>query len=276
MLSSDDIEGGLMALAGSLPSILAHGEATTPAVLTKLDGIMGPTSLTEPFLRHWITQFASSHDITMKLNFLCKVSYATRDTIPPLSPTFSSNTYQVCRATEADIEEMIPMYVDFVAGVLHSTIPQEKAREVLRIAANRNRLWFIYYQDPNQPATPKTITSFIRVGRDTPKSIAIINAYVSPVFRKKGIAEALVRAVTRFYLGAKPLGFDYQGNELLQPKDEVCLGVIDPGAERVYIRSGFQFEGDSVDATTGRKRWFPATYFELQLVDKGEDRKDTP
>ena len=169
------------------------------------------------------------------------------------------------------------MYVDFVEGVIHSTIPQEKARDVLRLAANRNRLWFVCYQDPNQPVTSsKIMAGFIRVGRDTPKSISIMNVYVSPAFRKKGIAEALVRAVTRFYLGVKPLGFDYQGDDLLQPKDEVCLGVIDPGAERVYIRSGFQFEGDPVDATTGRKKWFPATYFELQSVDKGEDRKGTP
>lgn len=232
---------------------------------------MGPASLVEPFIHAWVSHIASSHNVHVKmvdyhLNF--EISYVTLATIPTPSSIFSSEKYDIRRATERDIRELASLYIEFKNEVWHQPEAPEKAVQAVQQATSRERLWFVYYKDTNQPHALKTIAGFVLLGRETPRTIAIRNMFVSPAFRRKGVAEALVRAVTRFYLGAVPLGFELRGAEAIHPKEEICLNVKDPGARRLYIRCGFQFEGDQTDAVTGKRKWYPTSVFGVESIDK--------
>lgn len=166
---------------------------------------------------------------------------------------------------------MVPLFVEFALEVWHHPIPLENAIEAVQEATSRKQLWFAYYKDANQPDASKTISGFLVLGRETPRTIAIRNMFVSPAFRRKGVAEALIRAATRFYLGAEPLGFDLQGAEPVRPKEEVCLNVADPGAKRLYIRCGYQLEGDQTDAVTGKRKWYPTSLLGVEPIETGKE-----
>ncbi|KAK7694007.1 hypothetical protein QCA50_003583 [Cerrena zonata] len=272
-LSIDDLEQGFTALSNSLPSILSQKAAITPAILSKLDKVMGPASLAEPFVRSWVSYINANYSARMKAvdrHFSPDISYATLATIPPPSSTFSSEKYDIRRATEENIEELTPLYRDFSREVWHPNhvVAVEVAVKALRQATGRKQLWFAYHNHPDQQDGSKTAAGFLLLGRETPRTIAIRNMFISPAFRRKGIAEALVRAATRFYLGAKPLGFDLQEPGSIHPKDEICLNVNDPGAKRLYIRCGFQFEGEHVDAVSKKKKWYSTATFEVEPIDK--------
>ena len=108
--------------------------------------------------------------------------------------------------------------------------------------------------------TEGIVVGYAVFGQPTPPTIAIQNVYVAPSHRRKGIAEALVRTTTRYYLGLTLSGA--QNVPEIPPsgvKEEVNLLMTDPGAEGVYRRAGFLFPspGDSDvggrDPATGRK-----------------------
>lgn len=271
-LSEGDLEISLKVLSKSLPSILAAGSSVSADALSRLDIILGPTLLTKNFLMHWISHLDSHYNIHLKLidrHFDPEVSYATLTTIPPLSSDFPLKKYDICRATtEEEIIELVPLYIDFTSCVLSRTISTGEASTILEQAMHRKQLWFVYYREDGQPETlKKTISGFLLLARCTPRTIAIKNLYVSPSFRRKGIAEALVCATTRIYLGAQPLGFELRGVDYIQPKKEVCLGVLDPGAKQLYVRCGFKFEGDRIDTVTGDERWYPISLLGVTPAD---------
>ncbi|KAK7694006.1 hypothetical protein QCA50_003582 [Cerrena zonata] len=270
-LSKNDTEHGLATLATSFPSILAQEATITPIILSKFDIVMGPASLVEPFVRAWISHVASRYDIHLKLsdyNLGLEVSYATLNTIPSPSSAFSPENHEIHRAREEHIQEIVPLYKKFREEATNSTASDEEALQFLRQALDSKHLWFVYYKDADYKNVPRTVSGFLSLGRETPRTIAIRNVFVSPTLRKKGIAEAFVRAITRFYLGAKPPGLDLEGTELIHPKDEICLNVNNPSAKRLYIRCGFQFGGDQMDSVTGKQRWHPTPVFGVEVAEK--------
>ena len=64
--------------------------------------------------------------------------------------------------------------------------------------------------------------------------------------------------MTRYYLGAQPLGFE--GAPGTPPKggfkEQICLNVEDPGAAIVYTRCGFMLGDEARDPSTGKLGWY--------------------
>lgn len=102
-LSVDEINQSLVALASSLPFILAREATVTPDILLKVDKVMGPASLAGPFIHTWKVHIGT-HTKQVDHHFTSDVSYATLATIPPPSSVFSSDKYDIRRATEEHIE----------------------------------------------------------------------------------------------------------------------------------------------------------------------------
>ncbi|KAH9928192.1 uncharacterized protein B0H18DRAFT_1001778 [Fomitopsis serialis] len=86
--------------------------------------------------------------------------------------------------------------------------------------------------------------------------------FVHPAHRRRGLAETMVRAVTRACLGASlslsPSGAEASGDAAVRVdlpgcgvKRSVCLFYQDPGAARMYRRCGFVVDEDARDPATG-------------------------
>ncbi|KAI0768176.1 hypothetical protein BD413DRAFT_563908 [Trametes elegans] len=84
--------------------------------------------------------------------------------------------------------------------------------------------------------------------------IAVQGVYIVPAYRRRGIASALVRTLTRHYLGVRPAGYG-QVLEIVPEggaKEAVCINVADEGAKRIYRREGYLFpEYGEDDGTRG-------------------------
>ncbi|KAI0333579.1 hypothetical protein GY45DRAFT_1297048 [Cubamyces sp. BRFM 1775] len=194
-------------------------------------------------------------DLNMKSLFITISSYATRDSIPPLLSTPS--TYAMALATADDFEALIPLYLDFstfVPGV--RTREEDEAR--LRAVIASQLTWVCRVDG--------VIVGFISLGRPSPKTIAVRHVYVLPAHRRKGIAEAMVGAATRYVLGLEPVGFEgaFEGPPTVGVKDFVYINAVDIAASRVYRRAGFLFPEETADALerggidpkSGKKSWF--------------------
>ncbi|KAI0362481.1 hypothetical protein OH77DRAFT_1416743 [Trametes cingulata] len=187
-----------------------------------------------------------------------RASYATRETIPP--PPNSPSNIVITQAVEADFEELFPLYFEFRSqtGRTHALHVEQ---ETLRKGISAGVAWICRIDG--------SIVAFIVLGRVTPRTIAIRNVYVIPERRRKGIAESLVKAMTRYYLGVSPLGYQVTAGDhpAEGPKDTVCIIVADPAAERIYRRAGFLFPEKTEDGATaggrdpvsGLKTWYPVT-----------------
>jgi len=147
------------------------------------------------------------------------------------------------------VASLVPLFIDFSSRGPNPVTP-EAAHIVMREAVEAQKIWICRSQ--------KTVAGYLRVGRVTPRTIAIRNVFVHPDHRRKGIAEALVCTVTRYYLGADP--FETESTPMRAAvesrKQEVCLNVGDPAAMRLYSRCGFMLHEDARDPETGRKGWF--------------------
>lgn len=263
-------------LTTPLPAILSPSDPPSASDLLKFDKLIGPRTLVDDFLTSWSTHVSSLNipnpnhpDLLLKLELLdppyfrSEVSYATLDSIPPPSPQFFSNEkYHIVRAQGDDEAlELAPLFVEFHA-VGPDTATLEEGVSVLRDAIKSGRLWYCRYHDPAGMA------GYIMLGRETPRTVAIKNVFVSANYRRKGIAEALVRAVTRYYLGTEPLGFELQRSEEgRKVKREVCLNVADAGAKRLYIRCGFLLADDARDPRTGRDGSYASIWRGLKVVE---------
>ncbi|KAI0372993.1 hypothetical protein BV20DRAFT_963458 [Pilatotrama ljubarskyi] len=247
-------------LATTLRPLLHH-----PTAVTR---VFGHGDIVNAFLSTW-TGLADKEGIQLRLGdpFIpgARSSYATRETIPPLPSTSSNIT--LAQAAEADFEELFPLYIDFRTEVAS---PHERHIEEASLRKGiASGLTWVYRLDG-------AIAGFIVLGRVSPRTIAIRNVYVTPQHRRKGIAEAMVNAMTRFYLGVRPVGFEGipEDPPTYGVKDFVCINVADPGAERIYRRAGFLLPEQTADGLTvggrdpvsGLKAWFPVMMRPVQAV----------
>ncbi|KAF7799554.1 hypothetical protein EIP86_010791 [Pleurotus ostreatoroseus] len=244
-LTPENVSAAMSQLASLLFSIIDP---------KRFDKAIGPTYLVNTFLQAWVTH-TETQGYQLKTTaplFSSRVSFATLATIPPPSSTFSH--YKVSKAqTEADAEAIVPLIVDFrTHGLLKFTV--EEAQRQARVAVNMKQLWFCRVGDE--------IAAYILIGRITPRTVAIRNVYVAPAHRRKGIAEAMVRALTRYYLGAEPLGFE--GAPSPKPdvgtREEICLNVAEEFVARLYARCGFLLGPDDHDPVTGKKGCFDSCW----------------
>jgi len=91
-----------------------------------------------------------------------------------------------------------------------------------------------------------SLVGYLLLGRNTPRTVAIRNVFISLEHRKRGLAEMMVRAVTRACFGASSLLCDDM--KLEDPvdvemkvgvpgwgtKSAVCLLVSKPAVARIY------------------------------------------
>lgn len=202
------------------------------------------------FIETWV-RFMKTQGLNLKALdpfFGMKYSFATLATLPPVSSTLPRYDIRLAQ-TEEDADVVAPLVVDFRKhGPKETTL--EDAKRVMRAAVQTKQLWVCRRPE-------KAIVGYSLVGRVTPRTIAIRNVYVSSSHRRKGIAECMVRALTRFYLGAEPLGFE--GAPSPKPaagtREEICLDVAEESVARLYKRCGFLLGEDDHDFVTGEKGW---------------------
>ncbi|KAJ8455174.1 hypothetical protein ONZ51_g12594 [Trametes cubensis] len=193
-------------------------------------------------------------DLNMERLVTTISSYATRDSIPPSLNTLS--THAIALATADDFEELVPLYLDFSTFVPGTRTREEDEARLRTVIASQ--LTWVCRVDGS-------IVAFVHLGRPSPKTIAVRNVYVLPAHRRKGIAEAIVGATTRYVLGVQPVGYEgaFVGPPAVGLKDFVYINAVDIAASRVYRRAGFLFpeqmadgeERGGIDPTSGKKGW---------------------
>ncbi|KAI8989756.1 hypothetical protein BD414DRAFT_414338 [Trametes punicea] len=231
-------------------------EIAHPNVLSKIFGHEGAVSA---FLEAW-TAAAATKGAQLRVGdpiFPSRSSYATRETVSPL-PTSSSN-FSLTPATEDKFEELLPLYLEFRNSTT-GTRALHVEEAYIRDAIASGFAW--------TSRSEGSIVGFAILGRATPKTIALRNVYVAPEHRRKGIAEGMVGAITRFCLGIRPIGYEGlpDGPPAFGTKDVVCINVIDPAAERIYQRVGYLFPERTRDGlvmcgkdpVSGLTAWFPS------------------
>ena len=248
------------------------------------DKIIGPLKPVEAFLHSWVALLAaqgvSARTLSRKFEmFSCRVSYATRASLPP--PPAVPPPYRVERAARADLPAVAALFQQFDStSPWRGTISIEDAIRNFAGPADAGLVWLARVEDaaPDGPPAP---VAFLVLGRVTPRTIAIRNVYVVPDYRRKGIAETMVRAITRYFLDAAPCGVHGvpDGPPQCGFKHEVNLNVAEPSVERVYRRSGFLFPvgpGNSenmtggVDPETGRPSWYPSVWRGVEIDPEPE------
>ena len=240
-------------------SLLAS-HLSTSVELKAVDNVFGSEKLVDLFVQAWAEKQASKG---VKIGtpppiFQAKGTYATLASIPPPSPAFSQ--YKISPASMNDVDDLARLYIDFCTVLEHS-VSIEKARHELGQYVQLGQIWVCRVE--------AEIAGYCATSRESVHTIVIRNVYVSPKHRRKGIAEAMTRAMTRYYLGAEPLGFE--GAPATGPqkgvKREVCLNVAEDHIERLYKRCGFLLGQDDRDPETGKKGWHPATYRAVEVLE---------
>ncbi|KAI0647393.1 hypothetical protein C8Q79DRAFT_1009495 [Trametes meyenii] len=240
-----------------------------PEIVT---AVWGRREAIDAFLTVWLS-LSSAQGVHLRLldpTMVSRASYATRDTVAPLPTTFPS--IDIAQATDSDFDELFPQWLDFTtyaAGTRALDVEEAHIRGTLA----SGMAWTC--------RSDGALAGFIVSGRATRRTITIRNVYVSPEHRRKGIAEAMVRAMSRHYLGVQPVGY---GVSIDPPavgvKEVVCINVIDPSAERIYRRAGFlfpEYEPDGspfggYDPMTGKKGWFHSALRKVQAEDLASSR----
>ena len=162
-----------------------------------VDHVIGVEEIVNPFLITWASLSAAPGKVLVLQDptLTWRVSYATTATIPPL--VTASGTISL--AISNDLKALIPLHLDFAAT---SPWPQKAPQDILIASLTRavsaSCVWMYRHKG--------TVVGYALVGRPTLRTIAIQNVYVLPSHRRRGIAEALVKATTRYYLGATPSG----------------------------------------------------------------------
>ncbi|KAJ3521308.1 hypothetical protein NM688_g9032 [Phlebia brevispora] len=225
-----------------------------------LDKVVGPIDLVDTFIETWVG-YMLTEGIKLKVSdlfFKSQVSYATLATIPPPSHAFDQYDFTLAE-TEEDVNAVAPYAVD-LAGHGPKKTTLDEAKRFLHAAVQKKQLWLCHMEGQ--------VVGYSRIGRVTPRTVAIRNVYVSPAHRRKGIAEAMVRALTRFYLGAEPLGF--AGAPSPKPeigtREEICLNVAEEAVARLYKRCGFLLGPGDQDPGTGMKGSFESVLRGVELL----------
>ena len=221
------------------------------------DKLIGPVKLVDAMLECWVSHMAQN-GLALKLldpYFSSKLTYATLNSIPDPSPAFAA--YKISQAGAADVEALAHLYVEFTrSGPIPSTV--EDGRAVMADACRVGHIWVCREEE--------TLAGYTLVGRISPHTIAIKNVFTDPSHRRKGVAEAMVRAVTRYYLGAVPRGFDGgpEDGPVGGVKEEICLNVATDEASRLYKRTGFLL--DVQDPVTGKEGWYPSCWRGVEVI----------
>ncbi|KAI0672895.1 hypothetical protein C8Q78DRAFT_1021800 [Trametes maxima] len=255
LMTPELVEAAVHTLANALFAISTNISITT---------VGGHQGATNAFLMAWAS-LASTHGSRLRLLdplIVSRSSYATRDTVLPL-PTLLPDAI-IAQASDNDFEELFPQWLAFTdctAGRRSLGVEETHLRR--EIASGL--AWTCRVGDE--------LVGFVINGRATPHTLAIKNVYVPPEHRRKGYAEAMVRAMSRHYLGVLPVGYGVSADPpAVGLKDAICINVMNPAAERVYRRAGFLFpeydlDGKPVggyDPATGRKGWFLSVLRGLQ------------
>ncbi|TFK88514.1 hypothetical protein K466DRAFT_662234 [Polyporus arcularius HHB13444] len=202
-------------------------------------------------------------------DFRSRVSYVSRASLAP--PPSTPFPHPIVQATADDLDALAHIHVAFQTN-LQKNLPFTKAMThdaALAYMEGPIKDRLVWYARVDEE-----IVGYLLLARVTPRTIAIRNVFVLPSHRRKGIAEAMVRGVTRYYLDAPPYGVEpvHDGPPVFGFKEEVNLNGADPNAERIYRRCGFLFPdragevptGD-IDPATGRKGWFDVDFRDLPV-----------
>lgn len=238
--------------ASMLPPVIAA--AVGAKVFTEL---FGPKRLTEALLKAWkahMDTLGIRIDIEATLGTFSRITYATKSSVALPSPAHAQ--FKIKRAMPEDIESLVPLYIDFVAD-----LPQPATREAalgfFNGTVKLGRTWMVRIDDQ--------AVGYCVVARLTPHTASIRTVYVSPKYRRRGIAQAMTIAVTRFYLGAEPFGMDVSPPTPEEVRDEVGLGVIRKDVERLYKRCGYL--SGRRDPGTGKIGWVDTAIREIRYED---------
>ena len=251
-LSAQDTVAAISQLADSLAS------AIEPQAF---DYLMGSKSLVAIFIDAWIAAMAArgvSVEGPSGTISSFKQSFATLATLPPPPPSLTQ--YRLELATAEDVGALAHLFSAFTAVWPNGGFSVEDARPRMAAAVRFGEVWVHRVNGE--------IAGFCTTGRATACTIAIRNLYVDPRHRRKGIAEALTMGMLRYYLGARPLGFEGapDGPPAKGVKQEVCLNVGEDFVERLYTKCGFLFGEDAKDPITGKKAWIPLAICEVKIL----------
>ena len=267
LLTSDILTLASTLLTNSLLALEIRDPTITYPM--RVFGIEGPVNA---FLTAWVTAHRSrGQRLRLTSNPPTTIiAYATRDTFsaapqapqpPPL------NQHRIYRAsTISDIESLIPFYAAlFDANSLPT--PTTGAITKLQATVNTGLIWIC--------RTSGVLSAFVELGRVTPRTVSIRTVYVPPEHRQRGVAETIVRAVSRYYLGlgAADLSSVRPGPPPEGVKDQIKLSMADISSEAAYRRLGFllpdRSQGGSVleggvDPATGHPGWYRAIWREVE------------
>ncbi|OSD08520.1 hypothetical protein PYCCODRAFT_1400991 [Trametes coccinea BRFM310] len=221
-----------------------------------VDMLYGEKGAVDAFFHSWLDA-AASKGVRLRINdpiLDTRASYTTPQSVTSPPPTRPD--YKIIPATGDDFAELFPLYLDFTTyGRRTRALDVEEAH--LRFVLQQGNSWLCRVDN--------TLAGFVVLGRPTPNTIAIRHVYVAPEHRRKGIAEGMVRAVNRYYLGVRPVGYDGlpEGDPPVGVKSFICLNAIDAAAENIYRRAGFLFPlrttdeeaAGGRDPVSGRKAW---------------------
>ena len=215
----------------------------------RLDKLLGPAGCVEAFLEIWasllptrgLRAILTAPEAT---HFRTQTSYATLATLPalPSSPP-GLHIAQVHTLDDAIIVAQLAVAFADHTGLSQTTL--EQATGQMRTAMRMEQLWSCRIDGD--------IVAYLLAGRATPKTVTIRNVYVAPQHRRKGIAETMVRCITRWYLGAEPTGF-VDAPPLLEEEErprEVSLYVAEEAVARIYARCGYLLRDGDRDPETG-------------------------
>lgn len=260
-------------------ALLAQSLSTTidPEILRQ---VAGPEAAVDTLLDTWISVVETSRGIRLKKlgpSFKSQYCYATLATLPPLasspiaaSPTVSPPSGAISQAQPDDVDLLIPLLIGLSAHSPAPTPSTEEARQRISSAIRRRNVWTYRLTGTSDS---QVIVGYVLLGRATPNTIAIRNVFVVPSHRRQGIAEGLVRTVTRYYLGAQLSG-GFEGVRVPETAPEggfrkqICLNVSDPGAVRIYKRCGFMLDDDAKDPETGQLGWSLRIWAAVERLDK--------
>lgn len=224
------------------------------------DALFGPQHLVDAFIDAWASEMNATrlHIEALPPAFCSKVTYATLATIPAPSPALAK--FQIGLATLADVDILTDFYIDFYTVISH-VVTLDEARDTMTKSVQLGQIWVC--RDEGE------LAGYCAVARMTPRTSSIRNVYVSPKHRRKGVAEAMTRALTRYYLGAEPRGFEGgpEGSPPHGVKDEISLNVAEEHVERLYKKCGFLLGEDAIDPVTGKQGWFPSSCRGVRILD---------
>ncbi|KAI1787339.1 hypothetical protein LXA43DRAFT_714488 [Ganoderma leucocontextum] len=153
---------------------------------------------------------------------------ATRDTfssVPRYPPP--SAQHRIYQASISHTESLIPFYTALFDSEPTPVTPTDAITKV-QTAVHTDLIWIC--------CTNGVLSAFDELGRVTPRTMTVRTVYVPPEYRQRGVAEAIVRAISRYYLGldATDLASVPPGPPPEGVKDQIKLNVLNTSSEAVY------------------------------------------